>query len=304
MTLTIALAQVNPHVGDVAGNTALVRRVRDEAAAQGADLVVFPELVLVGYPPEDLVLRPALVDAAAEALRDLERESADARMPGVVVTLPWRDDGRLRNAVALVAGGRSELRFKHALPNYGVFDEKRVFDAGPLPEPVTFRGLRLGVPICEDIWSHEVAAHLVQRGARLLLVPNGSPFDVEKFAHRLELARMRTAETGIPLGVRQPGWRPGRAGVRRRILRDESCRIDRVAASFLARGDDAHALAGHRRERRVRWRHHVVGAAADRVGLLRHGARTPRLRAQEPLSRRGPGAVGRHRLGADRRGRG
>jgi len=206
MTFTIALAQVNPHVGDVAGNTALVRRVRDEAAAQGANLVVFPELVLVGYPPEDLVLRPALVDAAAQALRDLERESADARMPGVVVTLPWRDDGRLRNAVALVADGRSELRFKHALPNYGVFDEKRVFEAGPLPEPVTFRGLRLGVPICEDIWSHEVAAHLEQRGARLLLVPNGSPFDVEKFAHRLELARKRTAETGIPLAyVNQVG---------------------------------------------------------------------------------------------------
>ena len=199
MTLTIALAQVNPLVGDVAGNAALVRRMRDDAAAQGADLVVFPELVLVGYPPEDLVLRPALVAAAAEALHALERDSAGPGAPGVVVTLPWRQNGCLRNSVALVAEGRSELRFKHALPNYGVFDEKRVFDAGPLPEPVTFRGVRLGLPICEDIWSPEVAAHLAQRGAQLLAVPNGSPFDVEKFAHRLDLARMRTAETGVPL---------------------------------------------------------------------------------------------------------
>ena len=206
MTLTIALAQVNPHVGDVAGNVALVRRTRDDAAAQGADLVVFPELVLVGYPPEDLVLRPALVDAVAHALRALERESAGAGVPGIVVTLPWKEHGGLYNAVALVADGHCELRFKRALPNYGVFDEKRVFDAGPLPEPVRFRDTRLGLPICEDIWFDEVAAHLARRGAQLLLVPNGSPFDVDKFAHRLELARMRTAETGLPLAyVNQVG---------------------------------------------------------------------------------------------------
>src|SRR5919201_2245160 len=99
MTLTIAFAQLNPTVGDVAGNAALVRRTRDEAAAQGADLVVFSELVLVGYPPEDLVLRPALVEAAADALRDLQRESGAAGMPGVVVTLPWRQNNRVRNTV-------------------------------------------------------------------------------------------------------------------------------------------------------------------------------------------------------------
>ena len=199
MTLTIAFAQANPTVGDVAGNAALVRRMRDEAAAQGADLVVFSELVLVGYPPEDLVLRPALVEAAAAALRDLQRESAAPGAPGLVVTLPWKDGDRVRNAVALVASGQTELRFKHELPNYGVFDEKRVFDAGPLPEPVPFRDARLGLPICEDIWLPHVTTHLAARGAQLMLVPNGSPFEVEKFEHRLELARARAAETSTPL---------------------------------------------------------------------------------------------------------
>ena len=206
MTLTIAFAQVNPTVGDVAGNAALVRRMRDEAAAQGADLVVFSELVLVGYPPEDLVLRPALVEAAAAALKDLERESSAPGLPGLIVTLPWRDEGHIRNAVALVAEGGRELRFKHELPNYGVFDEKRVFDAGPLPEPVTFRNARLGLPICEDIWFDHVTRQLADRGVQLLLVPNGSPFEVDKFAHRLELARARVTETSTPLAyVNQVG---------------------------------------------------------------------------------------------------
>src|SRR5687767_11575160 len=132
MSLTLALAQLNPTVGDVAGNLELVRAARDQAAAQGADLVLVPELALVGYPPEDLVLRPALVEAAAIAFRQLERESSSPGTPGLVVTLPWREGGCLFNAVALIADGRSERRFKHELPNYGVFDEKRVFSAGPL----------------------------------------------------------------------------------------------------------------------------------------------------------------------------
>jgi NAD+ synthase len=198
VSFSIALAQSNPTVGDVSGNAALVRRARAEAARAGTDLVVFSELVLVGYPPEDLVLRPALVEAAAAILRELERESAGGG-PGLVVTLPWAADGRVHNAVALVADGRSELRFKHELPNYGVFDEKRVFAPGPLPEPVAFRGIRLGLPICEDIWYADCAAHLARAGAQLLLVPNGSPFEVEKFHQRLELARKRVAETGVPL---------------------------------------------------------------------------------------------------------
>ena len=199
------MAQLNPTVGDVAGNLARVRRARERAAELGADLLVLSELVLVGYPPEDLVLRPALVDAAASALRELERDSASG-VPALVVTLPWRADGCLHNAAALVADGRSELRFKHELPNYGVFDEKRLFNPGPLPAPITFRGARLGIPICEDIWLPSVTAHLTRTGAEILLVPNGSPFEVDKFEERLELARARTSESGAPLAyVNQVG---------------------------------------------------------------------------------------------------
>ena len=204
-SLTIACAQVNPTVGDIAGNAALVRRFRDDAAEQGADLVVFPELMLVGYPPEDLVLRPALVEAAACVLADLQRESAGGA-PGLIVGLPWQGDGGVHNAVALVADGRVDIRFKRELPNYGVFDEKRVFVPGPLPEPVEFRGIQVGLPICEDIWFPQVTRHLADRGAQLLLVPNGSPFEVDKFHVRVDHASRRAFETGLTLAyVNQVG---------------------------------------------------------------------------------------------------
>jgi NAD+ synthase len=203
--LSIACAQLNPRVGDLAGNAALVRQARVDAAALGADLVVFSELVLVGYPPEDLVLRPALVEAAAGVLRELERESASG-VPGIVVALPWAQDGLLYNAVAMVADGHSQIRFKHELPNYGVFDEKRVFAPGPLPDPVTFRNVRIGLPVCEDVWSPPCATHLARMGAELLLVPNGSPFEVEKFHQRLDLARQRVNECELPIAyVNQVG---------------------------------------------------------------------------------------------------
>jgi NAD+ synthase len=205
LRLSIAIAQINPVVGDIAGNAALIRRTRDEAAQHGAQLVVYPELSLIGYPPEDLVLRPALVDASSNVLEALCRESTTGA-PGVVVGLPWTADGRLYNAAALVADGRIDVRFKHELPNYGVFDEKRLFAPGPLPAPVVFRGVRIGIPICEDIWFPKVIAHLARAGAELLLVPNGSPFEVEKFEQRLELARERTSETGLHIAyVNQVG---------------------------------------------------------------------------------------------------
>jgi NAD+ synthase len=159
----------------------------------------------VGYPPEDLVLRPALVEAAARVLGQLTAESANGG-PGLVVTLPWQAPNGLHNAVALVADGQATLRFKRELPNYGVFDEKRVFVAGPLPEPVEFRGTRLGLPICEDVWFPEVAAHLAERGAELLLVPNGSPFEVDKSGQRVALVKERAHECGLAMAyVNQVG---------------------------------------------------------------------------------------------------
>ena len=197
--LKIALAQINPMVGDIAGNSELVRNARREAAALGADLVVFGELVLCGYPPEDLVLKGAFQDAVAGAVAELAAETGDGG-PGLLLTVPWRDKGLLYNAVLLLDGGEiAAARFKHDLPNYGVFDEKRVFAAGPLPGPINFRGIRLGVPICEDIWTAEVCECLVETGAELLLVPNGSPFEDGKFDLRLNHAVGRVTETGLPL---------------------------------------------------------------------------------------------------------
>jgi NAD+ synthase len=196
--LSIALAQLNPTVGDVAGNLAKVRKARDEARALGADLVLFGELVLSGYPPEDLVLKPAFQQALREAVEALAAESAQG--PALLVTTPWVDGGKLYNAAVLVDGGKiAATRYKHDLPNYGVFDEKRVFAAGPLPGPVPFRGARLGVMICEDMWTPDVAECLQETGAEILLVPNGSPFETEKYDVRLNLAIARVVETGLPL---------------------------------------------------------------------------------------------------------
>ncbi len=168
--LAIAVAQLNSTVGDVAGNAEKVRRARKEAAAQGADLVVFPEMFIAGYPPEDLVLKPAFQAACRAEIEKLARETKDGG-PAMLVGTPWLDNGKLHNAVALLDGGRiAALRFKVDLPNYGVFDEKRVFAAGPLPGPVNFRGVRLGFPICEDIWGEEVVECLAETGAELLVV--------------------------------------------------------------------------------------------------------------------------------------
>jgi NAD+ synthase len=197
--LAIAVAQLNPTVGDVAGNAAKVLAARSEAARQGADLVVFPELFIAGYPPEDLVLKPAFQAACRMAVEALARETA-IEGPALLVGTPWLDEGKLYNAVALLEGGCiAALRYKVDLPNYGVFDEKRVFVPGPMPGPVNFRGVRLGLPICEDIWGPEIVECLGETGAELLIVPNGSPYWREKSDVRLNIAVARVIELGLPL---------------------------------------------------------------------------------------------------------
>src|ERR1700733_4251898 len=142
--LRIALAQLNPVMGDIAGNAAKARAARAEASRLSADLVMFSELFITGYPPEDLVLKPALQAEARAAVEQLAAEAG----PALLIGAPWKEEGRLYNAFLLLEGGRIAGRtFKHDLPNYGVFDEKRVFAAGPLPGVFTLDGLKLGVPV-------------------------------------------------------------------------------------------------------------------------------------------------------------
>ena len=195
--LTIALAQLNQRVGDLAANADAMLAWR--AKAKGADLVMFPELQLTGYPPEDLVLKPEFVRRTMEAAERLIDATADGG-PAMLFGSLHAEDGAVYNAMILAEGGRLVARrLKHELPNYGTFDEKRVFAAGPLPDPVEWRGVKLGIPICEDIWLEPVCAHLAKAGAEILLVPNGSPFELDKDQRRLQLVQARVIETRLPM---------------------------------------------------------------------------------------------------------
>ncbi len=202
--LAVAVAQLNPIVGDVSGNLEFARKARVRAARDGADILAFPELFIAGYPPEDLVLKPAFQAACRAAVEALARDTSDGG-PAALIGTPWLEDGKLYNAYALLAGGRIEaIRFKVNLPNYGVFDEKRVFASGPVPGPVNFRGVRLGLPVCEDTWTdwgdyENVVECLAETGAEILVVPNGSPYWREKADVRLNVSVARVTEAGLPL---------------------------------------------------------------------------------------------------------
>jgi NAD+ synthase len=202
--LAIAVAQLNPTVGDISCNLECARKARQQAARDGADLIAFSELFMAGYPPEDLVLKPAFQAACRSAVEALARDTAD-NGPAVLIGTPWVEDGKLYNAYVLLAGGRvAAIRFKVNLPNYGVFDEKRVFASGPLPGPVSYRGVRLGAPVCEDTWTdwgdyENVVECLAETGAELLIVPNGSPYWRDKAEVRLNVSVQSVAESRLPL---------------------------------------------------------------------------------------------------------
>ena len=197
--LTIAFAQLNQRMGDLAANADAMLAAR--AKVPEADLIVFPEMQLVGYPPEDLVLKPAVTRRAAEEMARLAAATGDSG-PAMLVGTPRLEGGLLYNTVVLLDGGRETgATRKHELPNYGVFDEKRVFASGPLPEPLSFRGVRIGVPICEDIWFPPVCANLAATGAELLISPHGSPYEIGKDDKRFAQAAARIGETGLPLAL-------------------------------------------------------------------------------------------------------
>ena len=190
---------MSQRVGDLAANTAAMLDVRAKAAAEGADLVVTPEMQLTGYPVEDLVLKPEFVRRTLEATERLVDATADGG-PALLFGTLHAKNGAVYNAMILAEGGRIVGRtLKHELPNYGTFDEKRIFAAGPLPRPIEWRGVKLGVPICEDIWLQPVCSALAKMGADLLLVPNGSPYEIDKDDLRLALVRDRVLEAGLPL---------------------------------------------------------------------------------------------------------
>jgi NAD+ synthase len=197
-SLKVALAQLNPKVGDVDGNLAKVRAARAEAKAQGAELVLTSELVLSGYPPEDLVLKPAFQKRCHEAVEALRADTEDGG-PALFVTTPWREGDKLHNAIICLDKGEViGKRYKVDLPNYGVFDEKRVFAPGPMPGPLAFNGVRIGVPICEDVWTADVVECIAETGGEILLVPNGSPYEVGKTDVRVQLGVNRVVESGLP----------------------------------------------------------------------------------------------------------
>jgi NAD+ synthase len=197
-TIRIAIAQLNLHLGAIDKNVALIRAARAQAAAMGADLLVTPELSISGYPPEDLVLKPAFVAACEAAAEELALDTADGG-PGVIIGTPWQNGAYLHNAAFVLDGGAIiARRAKHELPNYGVFDEKRVFVPGPAPGPVAFRGFRIGLLICEDWWFPDVPETLAESGAEMLLSINGSPYGDGKQDVRIALAVERVVETGLP----------------------------------------------------------------------------------------------------------
>ena len=194
----IALAQINPTVGDISGNLDIIRSARKSVDGT-SDIVVTGELAVSGYPPEDLVLKPAFLEMIETEVNKLALETNDGG-PALLIGAPWRENGELFNAALLLADGAVVTkRYKHVLPTYGVFDEDRVFSRGPIPGPIAFKGVRLGVMICEDMWEQDVAEGLQESGAEILIVINGSPYEIDKPDQRMNFAVGRVSETGLPL---------------------------------------------------------------------------------------------------------
>jgi len=196
--MIIAIAQTNFTVGDIAGNVEKIAALHKKAAAQKADLIIFSEMSITGYPPEDLVLRKGFQEEAMQAVAQLVQLTRNG--PAILAGGLWREKTSLYNTAFLIESGIVLHRqYKHNLPNYSVFDEKRTFAEGIIPGPTLWRGKKLGIMICEDMWKPEVAENLKKQGAELLITINSSPYDVKKQEARYANARTRIKQTGLPL---------------------------------------------------------------------------------------------------------
>ncbi len=194
----ITLGQLNPVVGDISGNAERAFSLWETGRDAGADLVALPEMFVTGYNAQDLVMKPAFQQAAIEAVRTLAERCADG--PALAIGGPWTEGGALYNAYFILRGGKiTSTVLKHHLPNETVFDEVRIFDAGPLGGPYSVGNTRIGSPICEDAWHEDVAETLAETGAEFLLVPNGSPYYRNKLDTRMNHMVSRVVETGLPV---------------------------------------------------------------------------------------------------------
>ncbi len=197
-TIRLTLAQLNPTVGDLSGNRAKARAAFDTAKQAGADMLVLPEMFITGYQVQDLVLKPAFTDDAMAAVRTLAAECADG--PAIGIGGPLLEGDALYNAYFILQGGKvASIVRKHHLPNTHVFDERRLFDHGPVAGPYNINGVRIGSPICEDAWHDDVCEALQETGAEILIVPNGSPYFRKKYDRRMNAMVARVVETGLPL---------------------------------------------------------------------------------------------------------
>ena len=224
--MKIGLAQLNMLVGDVPGNVARILRSIEEARAGDADLVVFPELALCGYPPEDLLFHAGLRDDLAKGLRQVQEAS---RGIAVILGYPhWEEGGWFNSAALFAEGRRLHLHHKIVLPNYRVFDERRYFRPGTAARCVDLGKTRLGLAVCEDVWEPEVPQQLAADGAQLIVVTNGSPYELGKQERREALLAERAAETGLPYAyVNQAG------GQDELVFDGGSCVIDQAGRTCL-----------------------------------------------------------------------
>lgn len=196
--ISLAMAQMNPIVGDLAGNAARIQMFYEKSAKLGADLVVFPELALTGYPPEDLVLMHGFRDRALLSLQELAGKTVNG--PAMIVGTVWEDKGLVYNAAVLLEAGRiAYVQQKSMLPNYGVFDEKRLFAPARSVGIAEWRGVRLGIVICEDIWDAEFVANLARQSPEVVVVINASPFEADKMSQRKGVISAAVARLKAPL---------------------------------------------------------------------------------------------------------